>query len=229
MTWPIEKRIAQRHTVSFVTPETVDVLATKMIGIIADRRITKIHRYLGENRGTPDVRTGLRVWTGGLGGPTTLRPGQSASIKLASCKYPFEGIGIGVRGPDEEETTVRDRYHHPEKHWLGQRREITLVELDGWPGSPSLEDRIRVEYWNEHGVGQETTIVFDDLDPVQEIFWDVKGDRERRVYMDDEFCTVHERHLEDPAHEYHADCVRRRATLAENLRVMAAIAEAMTE
>lgn len=229
MTWPIEKRIAQRHTVSFVTPETVDVLAEKMIGIIAARRISKVHRYLGEDRGTPEVRPGLRVWPGGLTGPTTLRPGQSASIQLASRKYLLEGIGISVRGPDEEETTVRDRYHHPEKHWLGQRREITLVELDGWPGSPSLEDRIRVEYWNEHGVGQETTVVFDDLDPVQEIFWDVKGDRERRVHMDDEFCTVHARHMEDPEHKYEGACALRRATLAENLRALAAIAGAVAE
>ena len=225
--WPIEKRVEQRHTVAFVTPETVDLLGMKMIGIIADRRIVKMHRYLGERGGTPDLRLGLRVWTGGFDGPTTIRPGQSASVKLASQRYPFEGVGIGVRGPDEEESTVRDRYHHPEKHWLGERREITLVELDGWPGSPSSEDQIRVEYWNEHGVGQETILTFDDLDPVQEIFWNAKGDTERRVYMGNEFCTVHHLHWEDPEHKYQADCVFRDATLAENLRVLAAIAEAV--
>jgi hypothetical protein len=228
--WPIEKRCQQRHTVSFVTSETVDLLGEKMIGIVADRRMTKVHRYLGEDRGTPDVRPGLRVWKGGYGRPTTLRPGQSASVQLASRKYPFEGIGIGVRMPNEDESTARDRYHHPEKNWLGERREITLVELDGFPGSPSSEDRIRVEYWNEHGVGQETTLVFDDLDPVQELFWDATGDKERRVYMDDEFCTAHELHLTDSQHTYRSDtCSTRRATLAENLRALAAIAEAVSD
>lgn len=221
----IEKRCQQRHTASFVTPETVDLLGEKMIGIIADRRMSKVHRYLGEDRGTPEVRTGLRVWPGGFSGPTTLRPGQSASVNLASRKHLLEGIGIGVLMPNEDESTVRDRYHHPEKNWLGQRREITLVELDGWPGSPSLEDQIRIERWNEHGVGQETTVVFDDLDPVQEIFWDVKGDSERRVYMDDSFCIVHERHMEDPQHKYEAACSLRRSTRAEDLRALAAIAD----
>lgn len=224
--WPIEKRCQQRHTVAFVAAETVDLLAEKMIGIVADRRMTKAHRYLGDRGGEPDLRTGLRVWPGGFDGRTRLRSGESASIHLASSRYSFEGIGFSVRMPNEGEGMVRDRYHHPEKHWLGERREITLVELDGWPGSPARDDRIRVEYWNEHGVGQETIVVFDDLDPVQEIFWDVKGDTERRVYMHDEFCTVHERHMEDPQHTYQAACVLRQSTHAENLRAIAAIAEA---
>jgi hypothetical protein len=224
--WPIEKRCQQRHTVAFVAPETVDLLGEKMIGIIADRRVTKMHRYLGENRGEPDLRLGLRVWSGGFGGPTNLRSGESASIRLASQQHPFEGVGFSVRMPNEDESAARDRYHNPEKHWLGERREITLVELDGWAGEPRRDDRIRVEYWNEHGVGQETILAFDDLDPVQELFWDVKGDRERRVYMDNEFCTVHGRHLEDPQHKYGGDCSLRRATRVENLRALVAIAEA---
>lgn len=221
---PIEKRCQRRETVAFVAPETVDQLAEKMLGIIADRRMTKMHRWLGENGGTPRLFPGLRVWRGGLGGPTTIRARQSVGISLASHQHSFEGIGFSIGREDETEEQVRDRYHHPERQWLGQRRDITVVELDGWPGSPGRDDSIRVEYWNENGVGQETIIAFDDVDPVQEIAWNVKGDVLRQVHLDDEFCTVHGRHIEDAEHVYQSGCVLREATLAEDLAVLADLA-----
>lgn len=221
---PIEKRCQQRHTVAFVTTDTVDALGAKMIGIIGDRRITKMHRYLGEHGGTPRLFTGLRVWPGGYSGPTTVRPGLSASISLASASRMFEGIGFSTHS-DLAEEDIRERYHHPETQWLGQRRDITLVELNGWPGQPARDDSIRVEYWNENGVGQETVLVFDDVDHVQEIAWHVKGDTERRVYMDDEYCTVHGRHVEDPEHGYQRGvCTLRTPTLAENLALLTTLA-----
>lgn len=225
MMWSIEKRCTQRDTRAFVAPETVDLLGEKMIGLIADRRVTKMHRYLGEHGGTPRVSTGLRVWRGGLDGPTTQRPGQSASIHLASDHHPFEGLGFSVGWRDETEQQIRDRYHRPEDQFLGQRRDITYVELAGQPGSLGRDDSIRVEHWNEHGVGQETILVFDDLDPVQEIAWDLKADLERRVHLDDEYCTVHGQHYEDPQHHYrYGVCVLRQATMVENLALLVVLA-----
>lgn len=223
--WPIEKRCQRRDTAAFVAPETVDLLGQKMIGIIADRRVTKVHRYLGDRPGVPTVRTGLRLWHGGFDNATRLRSRVSAGVSLASHQHPFEGLGFSIGLDDETEQQVADRYHHPEKHWLGQRRDITYVELYGWPGGPGRDDRIRVEYWNEHGVGQETLLAFDDIEPIEELAWDVKGDKLRQVFLDDEFCDFHGLHFEHPDHTYGAECTRRKATTAENLRVLAVLAE----
>jgi hypothetical protein len=222
--WTIEKRCRQRDTRAFVTADTVDLLGQKMIGIIGDRRMTKMHRYLGEQAGRPRLFPGLRMWHGGFGGPVTLRAAQSASISLASPARMFEGIGFSVGRDDETEQQAAERYHQPKKQWLGQRRDITFVELDGWPGEPGRDDSIRIEYWNDNGVGQETIVVFDDADLIQEIAWTVKGDKEREVHLDNEFCTVHGKHIEDPTHKP-AACTLRTATLAEDLALLALLAE----
>lgn len=221
----IERRCQQRHTQGFVTPETVNPLGEKMIGIIADRRMTKMHRYLGERGGKPQLYAGLRVWTGGLTAPTTIRSRQSAAITLASHQRPFEGLGFSIGHEDLTEEQFAQRYHHPEQQWLGERRNITLVELNGWPQSPTSDDSVRIEHWNKHGVGHETIIIFDDIDPIQEIAWDIKDDKERRVHSESEFCTIHSRHFEDPEHIFQSrHCALRPATLAENLKLLADLA-----
>lgn len=222
--WPIEKRCQQRDTSAFVVAETVDLLADKLVGIIGDRRMTKMHRYLGDHGGTPRLFAGQRPDHRANGGPVNRREGQSVTVYLASQARGLESVGIGI-GLHESETEeqVRHRYHHPEEQWLGQRRDITLVQLDGWPGSPCRDDQIRIEYWNEHGVGQETILVFDDVDHIEEIAWHAKGDPERRVYMWDEFCDAHGLHFEHPDHRAGA-CKGRQPTLAENLAVLAEIA-----
>ena len=218
----IAKRCQQRRTHAFVTPETVGPLGQKMIGLVADRRMTMMHRYLGEQSGTPRLYAGLRVWTGGLGPATIIRPGQSAAISLASVQRPLEGIGFSVGPERQTEEQLAERYHHPERQWLGERRDITLVELNGWPGSPTRDDSVRVEHWNQHGVGQETIVVFDDIDPIQEIAWIVKQDKEHRIHFEDEFCTLHRRHFEDPEHSFQPSrCALRPATLTENLTLLA--------
>lgn len=222
--WTIEKRCQRRDTTAFVAPDTVDLLGQKMIGIIADRRMTKMHRYLGESSGSPRLFTGLRVWPGGYGGPTTIRPGQSASISLARQTRPFESIGIATSRDDATEEQLRERYHHPEKHWLKRREDVMVVHLDGWPGSPGRDDSICVEYWNENGVGQESIIVFDDIELVEEIAWDAKRDKLRQVCLYDSYCTVHGRHFEHPEHHYEGACASRTATLAENLEMLAFLA-----
>lgn len=222
--WPIEKRCARRDVTAFVVPETVDLLAEKMVGIIADRRVTKMHRYLGEAAGVPRLYPGLRLNHCGLRDAVVIRQGQSISVALASQSHLFEGAAFGVGPHHETEARAADRYRHPETQWLGQRRDVTLVEMDGWPGQPAPGDHIRIEDWNEHGVGQETLLVFDDVDPVEEIAWEIKGDRERRVHLWDEFCDEHALHFEHPDHK-RLGCKGRQSTRAEDLAVLAHLAQ----
>lgn len=221
----IERRCQGGSTRAFVTAETVDLLAEKLVRIIGDRRMSKMHRYLGQ-AGTPEVRAGLRVDRGAHSGGVHRRSGQSVAVCLTSQAGGLQGISFSIDRDDETEGQVAERYHHPDRQWLGQRRNITFVELNGWPGEPNRGDSIRIEYWNDHGVGQETIVVFDDFDPVQEIAWDVKGDQERQVWMWDEFCDTHGLHFEHPDHK-HYGCKGRNSTRAENLEVLAVLARGM--
>jgi hypothetical protein len=219
----IEKRAAMRDTCSFVTTETVDALAAKLIGMVGDRRMTMMRRYLGERGGTPEVLAGLRIDYRGFQ-PVNHRPGMGVGIHLTPG---IHGVGFSVQRTSETEAQVRERYHHPEKHWLGRREDIVLVELRGWPGQPQRDDMIRVERWNQHGVGEEIIVVFDDVDLLEEIAWDVKGDKERQVHMWDEFCTLHNQHFEHPGHREFADrahCTGRPPTRGETLAALAALA-----
>lgn len=218
----IEKRAEQPHTVAFVTFMTVDVLARKMIGIIGNRRMTKVRRYLGDSAGTTDVMAGLYLDHRGFSDAITHCLARSVGVHLTRRGGAIEGFGFSLDRDDETEAEVRERYHHPEKHWMGRREEITLVELDGWPGSPQRTDRIRIETWNKHGVGQEVIIVFDDLDVLEEIAWDIKGDIVREVCMWDEFCTVHNLHYEHHLHERSGACEGRPPTRGETLAALAA-------
>lgn len=224
VTSPIEKRCRQRVTRSFVTADTVDLLAEKLVGIIAERRMVKMVRSLGEYAGTPQLFTGLRLWHGGYRDAVKVRPGESVSVWLANQSQRNEHLYFTVGLRTETEQEIHGRYDHPEKQWLGERRDITRVALNGWPGEPRTDDEIRIEHWNEHGFGQETTVVFDDINLIEEIAWDVKGDRERRIYLWDEFCDTHGLHFEHPDHKA-AGCKGRQSTRAEDLAVLAHLAQ----
>lgn len=213
----IEKRTAMRDTCSFVTSTTVDPLARKLIGIVGDRRISLMRRYL-ERNGDPEVRAGLRIDRRGYS-PVDHRLGKGVSIHLRPGIF---GLGFSVQHPSDTEEELRERYHHPERQWLGQRRNIVYVELRGWPGQPQREDLIRIERWNEHGVGEEIIAVFDDVDLLEEVAWDVKGDPVREVHMWDEFCTVHGLHYEHHLHTRGLDCRGRPPTRGETLAALAA-------
>jgi hypothetical protein len=222
----IEQRCQQRETRAFVTAETVDPLAAKMVGIIGDRRCIKMSRYLGERGGVPRLFTGLRLWHGGFEGPVRRRPQEAVYVQLANAGRDFEGVGFHANRELATEAEAAQRYHfQQDQDWFGRREDIALVVLNGWPGEPLRSDSIRIEYWNENGVGHETILVFDDVDLVQELAWDLKHDAERQVHLDDTFCTVHGQHYEDPQHRHEFQvCVRRDATLAENLALLATLA-----
>lgn len=219
---PIHQRCAQHVTGAFVTPDTVDPLADKLIGIIGDRRITKVHRYLENITTALSVFPGLRLWRGGMDdSPIGRMPGRSVHVALAGHAHRFDSVGFSVDRDGETEEQARQRYLDPE-HW-DHRRNLTAVRLTGWPGSPHPEDQIVIEYWNTNRVGQQTTYAFDDFDLLDELAWDIKGDSERQVHLWDEFCDGHKLHFEHPAHQ-RAGCVGRQATLAENLAVLAYLA-----
>jgi hypothetical protein len=220
---PIEKRAEMPDTRGFVVAETVDVLAAKFVALIGDRRITKMHRYIRSEGSSPSVYAGLRPDHRGYEDAVGHRKGQGAYVHLASRARGLEGAGFSIgRDATETEESMRKRYHDGAQ--ADRRTDITYVELTGWPGSPARNDSIRIEYWNEYGVGQETILVFDDFDLIDELFWDVKGDRERQVCMWDSFCDNHELHYEHPAHRQNGQCVMRDATRAENLAVLAYLA-----
>lgn len=218
----IQSRAASRHTNAFVTPETIDLLAVKFIGLIGDRRMTKTHRYLTSTTNQPRVFTGLRLDRRGMCEPISHRRRQSVGVHLASQSRGIEGVSFGVSADNDVEEKVARRYHHPEEHWLNRREDITAVEMTGSPGEPARDDSIRIEYWNSNGVGQETIIVFDDIDLLEEIAWDINGDKERQVYMWDEFCTVHHMHYEHHLHDRSAACQGRPPTRGETLAALAA-------
>lgn len=224
MTRTIEQRYERRDTHGFVVAGTVDLLAEKTIGIIGDRRMTLMRRYLGEGAGTPRLYPGYRLWHGGFGDAVERRAGASVVVHVAGPGQRVDHVGFRVGPLEETEEQARERYQNPGDQWLGQRRDITFVMLLGWPGEPNLDDRVRIERWNEHGVGEETVVVFDDYDPVQEIGWAVKGDRVRQVQLWDEFCDTHGMHFEHPDHQ-RMGCVGRQSTLAENLAVLAHLAK----
>lgn len=225
MLHPIEKRAAMRDTCAFVTTETVDALAAKLIGMVGDRRMTMMRRYLGDHGGQPDVLAGLRIDRRGFE-PVSRREGRSVGIHLTPGIY---GLGFSVQRDGETEAEVYERYHYPEKHWLGRREDIVSVELRGWAGSPQRDDKIRIERWNQHGVGEEIIVVFDDVDLLEELAWDVKGDQVREVRMWDEFCDFHGFHYEHPSHERNGSCVGRAPTRAETLGVLLALLAALAE
>lgn len=214
----IERRAEQRDTFAFVTSMTVDVLARKLIGLVGDRRMTMMRRYLGDHGGTPDVFAGLRIDRRGFS-PVSHRLGVGVGIHL---KPGINGIGFSVQRMSETEAEARERYHNPDKQWLGRREDIVYVELHGWPGQPHRDDKIRIERWNQHGVGEEIIVVFDDLDLLEEVAWDVKGDQVREVHMWDEFCTVCGLHFEHHLHHRSAACKGRPPTRGETLAALAA-------
>lgn len=227
----IEKRATQPDTRAFVTAETVDALAAKFAALIGDRRITKMHRYIRSEGSSPSVYAGLRPDHRGFSSAVNYTPGHGASVHLASKARGLEGAGFSIgRDTSETEEQVRKRYH--DGALMDRRVDITYVELTGWPGSPARNDSIRIEYWNEYGVGQETILVFDDFNMIDEMFWEVKGDREREVSMWDEFCEFHKMHFEHPEHARNGRCESRQSTRAENLAALAhlaALAEAAPE
>ncbi|HET9144052.1 hypothetical protein [Actinophytocola sp.] len=214
----IEQRAQQRDTCAFVTFMTVDVLARKMIGLVGDRRMTMMRRYLGDRAGTPDVRAGLRIDRRGFN-PVSHRLGVGVGIHL---RPGIHGIGFSVQRMSETEDEARERYRNPDKQWLGRREDLVYVELRGWPGQPSREDSIRIERWNENGVGEEIIVVFDDVDLLEELAWDIKGDQVREVHMWDEFCETHHLHFEHHLHHRSAGCKGRPPTRGETLAALAA-------
>lgn len=223
----IEQRCQDSHTGAFVAVDTVDALAEKLVGIVGNRRMTKMFRYMGEHGGVPEVRAGLVPDYQGLSGdPVNRTPGHGVSIHLTGRSGGLEGVGLSIERPGETEEQAAHRYHHPEESFPpGKREEVVYVQLNGNPGQPGSQDRIRIERWNEYGVGIEVIVVFDDVDPVEEIFWRLTGNKLRHPGFEDYFCTGHEQHFADPAHEYrYKVCEYRDATLTENVAALALVA-----
>lgn len=177
---PLAERLSTRDSLVFVAMDTVDALADRVLGIFGEgREVTRIHTYRHtvpkdptdaqrENRGLQSltVVTGLRLATlDEVHGPIkrweSVSPvGKGLHIYLSPGL--LEGFGFGAYEYESAtEEQVIARYHsHVAGDTYSRRRNLTVVEIDGWPGSPNREDRIRIEHWNDHGVCSETLIAF---------------------------------------------------------------------
>lgn len=149
-----ERIRTQRYVTAMAALDTVELLAERVLNLLAHgRRITIARRYTYIDR-PPEVHAGLtvdgqpRVWAKHDGVGVNLKPGLRG-FGFSAC--------AGRAGTEKE---VWDRYHANED----DRRDMTLVEIDGGlPGDdyPSQDDRIVIRCWNTHGVCDETVVVFD--------------------------------------------------------------------
>ena len=160
----VSKSRFEDHTVwAFVTGETFDPLVERVRRMLShERRVVLMRRYIGKSeaeRGTydMDVKVGLR-----------LDPRVDEPIELTSSKFPEQIRDLRVRLTGSEsfgfgapmsltERVASRRYQNRET----ERDHVTThVTITGRGIEPNRGDRIDIERWNEHCVGQLTTIVF---------------------------------------------------------------------
>lgn len=140
---------------ALVAADTFDPLVERITKMLShDRRMVKIHRYVD--------RLDLTVHPG-------LRLRDSDPIKVTTTTFPtqtrhFEArMGPGLHGldfsaPDDvTEADLRPRWDQCGKAY---NQQVTAITLTGRGTEPQRDDRIDIEHWNEHRVGQVTTYVF---------------------------------------------------------------------
>lgn len=150
-----------------VAGDTIEPLAERITKMLShDRRLVKIHRYAHGQ--TMKTDPGLRP-----------DPGREDAISLKAQRYP-EGLrqfwvdlspgihGFGFSATDSSlERRLRPTYERHHKRWIEGStgdsiydQPVTYVHVTGRGTEAGRDDRIEIESWNEHGVGQLTTIVF---------------------------------------------------------------------
>lgn len=166
---PYTARFAQRSFRALVADDTFDPLVERVKAMLSgDRRMVLTHRYLHRN----ELRThvGLRLDTGdryydeddnetyaNTRDPFRVsenRYGRGFSASLAP------GIHFVAFATEGDKTERQMRAAWESRGTGSHHRPVTQVHVDGWADSPSREDRIEIEFWNEHGIGQSTLILF---------------------------------------------------------------------
>lgn len=164
----------------FAAMDTIGIIADRLEAIVGtDRRMTVLRAY----RPSPDATSNdlsldrVNVETGlTLEDRQTLREPVERLAQSAPYGYGIffnlsNGFtsGFGVSAYERQAPTqaaVAARYRRAMDHTTDMRRitsphNVTRVVMQGWPGSPSYDDRIKIEDWNDNGVCQDTLIVFE--------------------------------------------------------------------
>ncbi|GAB2732999.1 hypothetical protein [Nocardioides pakistanensis] len=158
---PIQERLACRDATVFVASDSFDALAERVLAIVGTgRRMTLVQRYLDtEGRARSlDIHTSLRLDDVPDGGVerwsrTDSLAGRGLHVHLAPG---IHGFGFAAYDRDGTESDVARRYH------ADRPRNVTVARVDAWTDSPSREDRIEIERWNDHGVCRVTTVAFEE-------------------------------------------------------------------
>lgn len=159
-TGPKVDRIARdRRIQAACALDTLPLLAERVRGLLSwGRRISVARRYL--DGGETELKVGLTVDT--EQGDRAIHLGGSAEkgwhfgVHLAPGINGFGFSAYPYEAPSEAEVWRRYR--------AGERRDITIVELAGSSANdsgPSHDEYLRIEDWNQHGVGQAWVIGFD--------------------------------------------------------------------
>lgn len=176
---PFAVRAGSGHLTAWVGSDNIAALSDHVEAIVkgkdSTRRLTIISRYrhgndTGEDKGLvgTSCKTGLTLDRdvdpayGPIERRTQARPaGQSITFHLTPG---IEAFGFSAYDNDGTEEDQRARYWaYDPTDVFSARRNIVKVVIDGWPGSPSRNDKIQIEHWNDHGVCKDTIILFDDI------------------------------------------------------------------
>jgi hypothetical protein len=169
----IEERAKRQRLTVFAAKDTMPEIKRRIRNLIAaDREMVMMHRYLhrhGDRPVTPDLYVGLRVdhdaripvedWDHDATGKGWLGSGITVLLKpeLRAFGVSFHEKTWGT--PIVTEDDVRKAFGRGQDV---ERKNLTMVEFEGGTteSGESSKDSIRIEFWNEHGVGQEVVVKF---------------------------------------------------------------------
>lgn len=150
---------------ALVASDTFDLLVERIRGLFShDRRVVWIERQINTER--PDqmtVRTGLRLETTadwGCEDPIEVTestfgiPSRSLNVRLIT---PGSTYAFGFTAGERTSAQMSDAWN---RRGRALHKPVTQVRIDGWADTPSRDDSITIERWNDDAVGTITTVQF---------------------------------------------------------------------
>lgn len=159
---PIDERAHRHQMRAFVAHDTIEAIVARIEPMVrSGRRMTLMRRYLGSDE-VFDFRTGLTLDTDTpSGGVEIRRQDNPAGMYAQFLLTHVTSFGVSAYAMDGDEDAVRARWHSE-----GRRREdCVLIRITGGAdGAFGYTDKIEITRYNENGVGEQTIVVFDQLD-----------------------------------------------------------------
>lgn len=162
-------RFEGRRFWALLAADTFDPVVERITAMLShDRRMVRIDRTVNK-KGADDLRihVGLRLDTetpnlrgeldGGISVSTTTSPRETGPLRHFEARLGpgFHNFGFTVDGRTEDQ--MRPLYDRRGENYDAP---VDRIHIDGWPNSPSRDDSIEIERWNEHRVCTLTTVVF---------------------------------------------------------------------